>query len=110
MPNETSLDTTSELGAQPPSKAPTLDQAKLFGFRNLLLVTTQDSDLVESSDLTFCKRGTEATGGAISKSDGGFSLVNGAGTVSETVDTGTVVLTGGGLGQEGGTVTGEPTK
>ena len=38
---------------------PVLDSAKLCGFRNLPLVMGAGSDLRQSADLAFIKRGTE---------------------------------------------------
>jgi hypothetical protein len=44
----------SKIAAQPK-----LDRKKLLGFRNLVAVTTPESDIRESADLTFVKRGVE---------------------------------------------------
>ena len=60
MKHDTTPDTTLEPVAQSVSETPPeLDHAKLLGFRNLTGVTNVDSDLVESSELAFNKRGTE---------------------------------------------------
>ena len=59
MQQEIPPTTTLEPSAQPAPEAPKLDFAKLLGFRNLLPVTTPESDPVDSSDLAFNKRGTE---------------------------------------------------
>ena len=40
---------------------PTLDSEKLLGFRNLLSVTTAQSDLKQSAGLAFTKKGIEGT-------------------------------------------------
>jgi hypothetical protein len=39
----------------------TLDHAKLLGFRALAQVTTRETDLGESADLAFQKRGSEGS-------------------------------------------------
>lgn len=38
-----------------------LDPAKLFGFRNLRIIASAASDLRESADLAFTKKGTETS-------------------------------------------------
>ena len=43
-----------------PDETPELDPAKLFGFRNVARVTNAESDIEESADLAFTKRGTES--------------------------------------------------
>ncbi len=48
----------SKIAAQPK-----LDRKQLLGFRNLAAVTTPDSDMIESADLAFCKRGAGEAGG-----------------------------------------------
>ena len=45
-----------------PVNQPKLDHARLFGFRNVVCVTDQESDVGESADLAFTKRGTEFVG------------------------------------------------
>ena len=40
---------------------PALDSKKLLGFRNLLSVTTAQSDLKQSAGLAFTKKGIEGT-------------------------------------------------
>ena len=40
---------------------PKLDYSKLLGFRNLIPVTTPESDMRESCELAFNKKGTETS-------------------------------------------------
>jgi len=42
------------------AEPPQLDRAKLLGFRNLLPVSKDGTDLRESSEIAFNKKGTES--------------------------------------------------